>query len=83
MGGLRRQRMAEDLRREVERIGGHDLEFEETAAGVEAVFTVPARAMPDALATGEKVMRAVSTGGFWFGASPSCPLVAEGAREGC
>ena len=57
----------DDLRRELARIGGHDLEIEERADGFEAAFTVPARGLPEALAIGEKVMRAVNPGGFWLG----------------
>ena len=67
--GSEDQGWRDDLRRELARIGGHDLEIEESADGFEAVFTVPARDLPEALAIGEKVMRAVNPGGFWFGAS--------------
>ncbi len=73
-GGLDSEAWRAHLWREVAMVGGHDLEFTETAAGVEAVFTVPARDGPDAFAIGEKVMRAVSPGGFWLGASRAVAL---------
>jgi hypothetical protein len=72
--GSEDQGWRDDLRRELARIGGHDLEIEERADGFEAVFTVPARDRPDALAIGEKVMRAVNPGGYWYGASRAVRL---------
>ena len=67
--GFEDEAWRDGLLRELVRVGGHDLEIEEQADGFEAVFTVPARDGPDALAIGEKVMRAVNPGGYWYGAS--------------
>jgi hypothetical protein len=68
-GGFDSEEWRNRLWREVAMVGGHDLEFVDGAEGCQAVFTVPARDGPDAFAIGEKVMRAVSPGGLWFGAS--------------
>ena len=73
-GGLDSEAWRARLWREVAMVGGYDLEFAETAEGVEAVFTVPARDGPDAFAIGEKVMRAVSPRGLWLGASRAAAL---------
>ena len=73
-GGFDSEAWRSHLWREVAMVGGHDLEFVDTAEGFEAVFTVPARDGPAAFAIGENVMRAVSPGGLWFGASRAVPL---------